>query len=80
MYDSNPIGSASFRYGVTPRIPPVEGHAEGGAGLANLGAGVDFGLWHYGVASLAFSGSEFGTAILAAKSTARLRPAFGAPG
>ena len=58
MYDGNPIGSASFRYGVTPRLT-VEGHAEGGAGLANLGAGVDFGLWHYGVASLAFSGSEW---------------------
>ena len=58
VYDSNPIGSASFRYGVTPHLT-LEGHAEGGAGLANLGAGVDFGLWHYGVASLAFSGSEW---------------------
>ena len=58
VYDGNPIGSASFRYGVTPRIT-VEGHAEGGAGLANLGAGIDFGLWHYGVASLAFSGSDY---------------------
>ncbi len=58
-YDGNPVGSASFRYGVTPRIT-VEGHAEGGAGLANAGAGVDFGLWHYGVASLAVSGSDYG--------------------
>ena len=57
-YDGNPVGSASFRYGVTPRIT-VEGHAEGGAGLVNLGAGVDFGLSHYGVASVAFSGSEW---------------------
>ncbi|MGO9474958.1 MAG: fimbria/pilus outer membrane usher protein [Rhodomicrobium sp.] len=57
-YDGNPIGSGSFRYGVTPRIT-VEGHVEGGAGLANLGAGVDFGLSHYGVASFAFSGSEW---------------------
>ena len=57
-YDGNPIGSASFRYGVTPRIT-VEGHAEGGAGLANAGGGVDFGVWHYGVASLAFSGSDY---------------------
>ena len=57
-YDGNPIGSASFRYGVTPRIT-VEGHAEGGAGLANAGAGVDFGLWHYGVASFALSGSDY---------------------
>ena len=56
-YDGDPIGSASFRYGVTPRIT-MEGHAEGGAGLANAGGGVDFGLWHYGVASFAFSGSE----------------------
>ncbi len=58
VYDSNPIGSASFRYGLTPRIT-VEGHAEGGAGLTNLGAGVDFGLWQYGVVSLAFSGSDY---------------------
>ena len=58
VYDSNPIGSASFRYGVTPRLT-VEGHAEGGAGLTSLGAGVDFGLWHYGVASLAMSGSDY---------------------
>ena len=61
-YDGNPIGSASFRYGVTPRIT-VEGHAEGGAGLANAGAGLDFGLWHYGVASLALSGSEYNDAF-----------------
>ncbi len=57
-YDSNPIGSASFRYGVTPRIT-LEGHAEGGAGLGNVGAGIDFGLWRFGVASLAFSGSDY---------------------
>jgi outer membrane usher protein len=61
-YDGNPIGSASFRYGVTPRIT-MEGHAEGGAGLANAGGGVDFGLWHYGVASLAVSGSEYDGAL-----------------
>jgi outer membrane usher protein len=58
VYDTNPIGSASFRYGVTPRIT-IEGHAEGGGGLTNLGAGIDFGLWNYGVASLAFSGSDY---------------------
>ena len=57
-YDGNPIGSASFRYGLTPRIT-LEGHAEGGAGLANAGAGVDFGLWHYGVVSFAASGSTY---------------------
>ena len=61
-YDGNPIGSASFRYGVTPRIT-VEGHAEGGAGLANAGAGVNFGLWHYGVASFALSGSQYEGAL-----------------
>jgi outer membrane usher protein len=61
-YDGNPIGSGSFRYGVTPRLT-VEGHAEGGAGLANLGGGVNFGLWHYGVASLAVSGSEWNGAL-----------------
>ena len=61
-YDENPIASASARYGVTPRLT-VEGHAEGGAGLANFGAAVDFGLWRYGVASLAFSGSEWNGAL-----------------
>ncbi len=45
-YDGNPIASASARYGVTARFT-VEGHAEGGDGLANLGVGVDFGLWQY---------------------------------
>jgi len=43
---------------VTPRIT-VEGHAEGGAGLGNAGAAVDFGLWHYGVVSFALSGSDY---------------------
>ena len=62
VYDGNPISSASFRYGVTPRIT-VEGHAEGGAGLANLGAGVNFGLWNYGVASFALSGSDWSGAF-----------------
>ncbi len=57
-YDGDPIASGSFRYGVTPRLS-VEGHAEGGAGLANFGLGADFGLWRYGVASLAFTGSEW---------------------
>jgi outer membrane usher protein len=61
-YDGAPIASGSFRYGLTPRIT-IEGHAEGGAGLVNLGGGADFGLWHYGVASLAFSGSEWNGAF-----------------
>lgn len=56
-YNENPIGSASFRYGLTPRLT-VEGHAEGGAGLFNGGLGIAFGLSHYGVASLALSGSD----------------------
>ncbi len=62
QYDGNPIASGSFRYGVTPRLT-IEGHAEGGAGLANLGGGIDFGLWHYGVVSVAFSGSEWNGAF-----------------
>ena len=61
-YDGNPIASASARYGVTPRLS-VEGHAEGGDGLVNLGVGTDFGLWRYGVASLAVSGSEWNGAM-----------------
>ncbi len=56
-YGANPIASGSVRYGVTPRLT-VEGHAEGGEGLLNLGAAVDFGLWRYGIASFAFAGSE----------------------
>ncbi|MGO9171613.1 MAG: fimbria/pilus outer membrane usher protein [Rhodomicrobium sp.] len=58
-YDERPIASGSFRYGVTPHIT-LEGHAEGGAGLINGGAGLNFSLWRYGVASLAASGSDKG--------------------
>ena len=61
-YDGNPIASGSVRYGVTPRLT-IEGHAEGGDGLANFGAAVDFGLSHYGVASLALAGSELNGAF-----------------
>ncbi len=87
-YDGSPIASASARYGVTPSFT-VEGHAEGGAGLSNLGGGVDFGLWQYGVASLALAGSDyngalggqgygsFETAILGARLMLRTQRGFG---
>jgi len=56
-YDGNPIASASVRYGLTDRLT-LQAHTEDGDGLANLGAGAVFGLWRYGVASLAASASD----------------------
>lgn len=61
-YDSNPVASGSLRYGLTPNLTLL-GHAEGGAGLINGSAGINFSLWNYGVASFAVSGSEFGGAM-----------------
>jgi len=56
-YDDNPVASASLRYGLTDRLT-LEAHTEDGDGLANLGAGAVFGLWRYGVASVAASASD----------------------
>ena len=61
-YGGDPIASGSARYGVTPQMT-VEGHAEGGAGLVNFGVASDFSLWHYGVVSLAVSGSDWNGAV-----------------
>ncbi len=61
-YGADPIASGSARYGVSPQMT-VEGHAEGGAGLVNFGVASDFSLWHYGVVSLAVSGSDWNGAV-----------------
>ncbi len=77
-YDGNPVGSASFRYGVTPRLT-AEGHAEGGDGLLNLGSAVNFGLgimgWDRSVSRAASS-----TEISEHSFRDRSRPRFGARG
>lgn len=56
-YDRRPVGSGSVRYGVTDRIT-AKGHAEGGAALANLGAGVATSLGRFGNLEVALSGSR----------------------
>jgi outer membrane usher protein len=58
-YDPRPVGSASVRYGLTDWLT-LEGHAEGGAGLYNGGAGAAFSVGSLGVASLAVAGSRVG--------------------
>jgi outer membrane usher protein len=59
-YDENPVGSASFRYGLSPALT-LEGHAEGGAGVINGGGGISAGLSHYAVAGVSLSGSQYGS-------------------
>lgn len=56
-YDLRPMGSASVRYGLNDRLT-LEGHAEGGEGLLNAGAGLAFSLGSIGVASIAAAGSH----------------------
>jgi len=58
-YDRRPIGSGSFRYGLTNWLT-LEGHGESGGGLVNGGAGAAFTLGSFGAASLAMAGSRFG--------------------
>lgn len=55
-YDQRLMGSISARYGLTDWLT-LEGHAEGGAELANGGAGIAFPLAGYGAASMAVAGS-----------------------
>ncbi|GGA86548.1 fimbrial biogenesis outer membrane usher protein [Brucella endophytica] len=55
-YEKQLMGSASTRYGLTNWLT-LEGHAEGGEGLANAGLGVVSGIGRWGVGSLAVSGS-----------------------
>jgi outer membrane usher protein len=47
-YAADPVASGNLRYGVSDRFT-LEAHAEGGAGLANAGAG---GLWQAGRAGV----------------------------
>lgn len=58
-YDERLMGSASARYGLADWLT-LEGHAEGGQGLANLGLGAAAGLGRWGVGSLALAGSTAG--------------------
>ncbi len=58
-YDKRPIGSATLRRGINPWLT-LEAHAEGGAGLANLGIGTIVSLGKYGTFSAAATGSKAG--------------------
>ncbi|MCR4265402.1 fimbria/pilus outer membrane usher protein [Nitratireductor sp. ZSWI3] len=57
-YDSRLMASGTFRYGLSDWLT-LEGHAEGGGGLINGGAGAVFGLGPYGVGTLAVSASSY---------------------
>jgi outer membrane usher protein len=56
-YDGRVMGVASARYGLTDWLT-LEGHAEGGADLINVGVGAAFPLGPYGAASVAVAGSH----------------------
>lgn len=87
-YDSDLMGVATFRYGLTNWLT-LEGHFEGGIDLLNGGIGVAFPVGAYGVASVAAAGSSHdgdagmilnGTVELTNKNYtlfARLQHAFG---
>lgn len=55
-YDKHPVGAGTFRYGLTNSVT-IEGHAEGGAGVMNGGAGAVIGLRQFGTTEVAISGS-----------------------
>ena len=61
-YDRRPLGSAIGRYGLTDWLT-LEGHGEGGAGLANIGAGVVGRAGRWGTISLAASGARYGSKV-----------------
>lgn len=56
-YDESPVGSGSIRAGLYDDLT-VEGHAEGGKGLVNVGAGVTLRAGIWGVGTLAGSVSD----------------------
>lgn len=58
-YDNRPLGSASGRYGLVDWMT-LEGHAEGGAGGVNGGAGSVTRFGAFGTISGALSASRFG--------------------
>jgi outer membrane usher protein len=57
-YVKTPIASATFRHGIFDWLT-LEGHAEGGAGLANGGLGAAVRTGTFGVAEASFAGSTF---------------------
>lgn len=57
-YDNRFMASGTFRYGVSDWLT-LEGHAEGGGGLINGGAGTVFGLGAYGVGMVAGAASSY---------------------
>jgi outer membrane usher protein len=57
-YLTRPVASASMRYGMFDWLT-LEGHAEGGAGLANASAGMAVRTGSFGVASVAFAASHY---------------------
>ena len=56
-YDRRPIGSGVYRYGLSEFLT-LEGHGEGGAGLANAGVGAITRLGPYGTLNLAGAASH----------------------
>lgn len=74
-YDSRPMGSATLRYGLNDRLT-LEGHAEGGAGLANGGLGGVFAIGSLGVAALSGAAST-GTRGTGFQAAAEVRFDFG---
>ncbi len=58
-YDKHPLASAFGRYGLADWLT-LEAHAEGGAGLANLGLGSVARVGRWGTISTALSGSRLG--------------------
>lgn len=61
-YDHDPVGSGSFRYGVSRQLT-VEGHAEAAAHFYNAGLGSLFNIGSYGVAAVAGAYSRFGDEV-----------------
>ncbi|MGA9726976.1 MAG: fimbria/pilus outer membrane usher protein [Methylocella sp.] len=59
VYDGEPAGSASLRYGFSDRLT-LEAHAEGTNDLATGGIGASLGIDRAGVLSAAFAGSTHG--------------------
>src|SRR5262249_16538232 len=57
-YLTRPVARASMRYGMFDWLT-LEGHAEGGAGLANVSAGIAARTGSFGVASAAFAASPY---------------------
>ncbi|MBK8084141.1 MAG: fimbrial biogenesis outer membrane usher protein [Devosia sp.] len=88
-YDDAAMASASLRYGLADWLT-LEGHAEGGGGLFNLGGGLTTSLLDRGVLQVAVSGSvtdegggyqafgAIGLDVLGVPVRARLQGTFGA--